>query len=279
MSAPGNDDLGAFLEGRSDLSRRYRAAAGNEEPPAGVSEAILAKARAAVEPAPVPARRRRSPLPWAVPFGLAATVLLTFALFRESPQDAGFPRVENGVVTEQAASTGAPADADAALRESSPVPLSVPAPTRQERADSVAKVNEGAAREPAAVSAAPPAAPPPPVTLEAEAVASVATTVAPAVVPPAAEPSGGNRAESPAAASPPASVARAASAPAALRAQADGGSPDLGAAKATRTPEAWLGEIRKLRAAGQSGPADEELKRFLEAYPGYFERNPAITRP
>jgi hypothetical protein len=34
-----------------------------------------------------------------------------------------------------------------------------------------------------------------------------------------------------------------------------------------------------LRAAGQGAAADDELKRFLEAYPDYFTRNPGVARP
>jgi hypothetical protein len=38
------------------------------------------------------------------------------------------------------------------------------------------------------------------------------------------------------------------------------------------TPEAWLAEIARLRAAGETEAADRELVRFNKAYPDYYEK-------
>jgi hypothetical protein len=37
----------------------------------------------------------------------------------------------------------------------------------------------------------------------------------------------------------------------------------------TRSPSAWLADIAALRRAGRNREADEELRRFHSAYPGY----------
>jgi hypothetical protein len=43
-----------------------------------------------------------------------------------------------------------------------------------------------------------------------------------------------------------------------------------GDAKLARSPQAWLADIAALRRAGHNHEADEELRRFRSAYPGYF---------
>jgi hypothetical protein len=40
--------------------------------------------------------------------------------------------------------------------------------------------------------------------------------------------------------------------------------------KLARSPQAWLADIAALRRAGHDREADEELRRFRSAYPGYF---------
>jgi hypothetical protein len=39
-----------------------------------------------------------------------------------------------------------------------------------------------------------------------------------------------------------------------------------------RTPEAWLAEIERLRAAGETEAADRELVQFNKTYPDYYEK-------
>jgi hypothetical protein len=41
------------------------------------------------------------------------------------------------------------------------------------------------------------------------------------------------------------------------------------AAQASRSPEAWLAEIRRLRADGREAEAHEQLERFRKAYPDF----------
>src|SRR5277367_698180 len=43
-----------------------------------------------------------------------------------------------------------------------------------------------------------------------------------------------------------------------------------GDSKLARSPRAWLADIEALRRAGRNREADEELRRFRSAYPGYF---------
>jgi hypothetical protein len=281
MSSPGDDqDLEDLLAGRSDLSRQYRAssaAGSHEEPPADLDRAILAQARAAVASpsatvSPLPVGNR---LRWAVPFGLAASVLLTFAIFREGNKELGVVgEVATGVLTEQSV---APAS----------VPLvadTVSAPEQEDRAEPVAVTRDEGARKAVESSAAPPVvlmtspAERVPVRAPEATVATAATAVSEnlaesseAVVPappPATAP-----------AAPPANAAVAARAPAAPRTSAAFARAETDAAKVQRTPEAWIEDVRKLRAAGQGIAAEEELQRFLAAYPDYFVKNPGVARP
>lgn len=39
--------------------------------------------------------------------------------------------------------------------------------------------------------------------------------------------------------------------------------------QAPRSPESWLAEIRRLRAAGREAEAREQLERFRQAYPDF----------
>lgn len=277
MSSPGDDkDLEDLLAGRSDVSRRYRAAKSAdplEEPPADLDRAILAKARAAVELPPatgssLPPRHR---IRWAVPFALAASVLLTFAIYREGSDKVGVNGdVTTGAVTEQAA---APLSAPVVV-------AAAPEEAQADRAEEEVVTRDDVAQKAVESRAAAPiaaAAPPETVVQTAsptaetsiEPVASGNVSIASVAVPPAPPP--------PPAARP--SAAPAATAPAAQRASAEVARGEADAAKAERTPAAWLEEVRRLRAAEQGAAADEELKRFLEAYPDYFTKNPGIARP
>lgn len=269
MSSPDDKDLEDLLAGQSDVSRRYRASKSldsPEEPPAELDRAILAKARAAVDahPATVSALPVRNRVRWAVPFALAASVLLTVAIYREGNDKVGVTGdVTPGVVTEQAA---APLSAPVEV-------ASVPEALHEEGVDAVAVTRDEVAQKAVAARAAAPVAATPPevavTTAEPAATANVAITSMPSPSPPPPPP--------PAAPAP--SAAMAARAPAAVRATAESVRAEADAAKVERTPEAWLEAVRKLRAGGQGAAADEELKRFLEQYPDYFTRNPAVARP
>ncbi|MEQ1581759.1 MAG: hypothetical protein ABL964_14305 [Steroidobacteraceae bacterium] len=277
MSTPDEDkDLEDLLAGRSDLSRRYRAssAAGSQEaPPADLDRAILAQARSAVASpsatvSPLPVRNR---IRWAVPFALAASVLLTFAIFREGNKEVGVKGdVATGVVTEQSV---APASAPV-------VANAVSGPEQEDRAVPLAVTRDEVARKAVESRAAPPVVlvSPPAEMAPVPAPAITLATAAPAVSENLAVTSGAV-APAPPPAAPATSTAVAARAPAAQRASAELARAEADAAKVERTPESWLEDVRKLRAAGQGVAADEELQRFLAEYPDYFVKNPGVARP
>jgi hypothetical protein len=237
-----------------------------------LDRAILAKARAAVQSAPgnvapLPVRSRAK---WAVPFALAASVLLTFALFREGNQKVGVNGdVTTGVLTEQSVAP-----------KSAPVVVgTVPAPVQADRAAAPAAVrDEDVRRSVQSQSVAPVVAASPPVVVTSVPAPEMAVSIAaPAVTQELAATT--NSVSPPPAPSPPARAAAAARAPAVQQASADAVREEAEVAKAQRTPEAWLEDVRSLRAAGQGVAADEELQRFLAAYPDYFKENPAVARP
>lgn len=275
MNSPDDKDVDDLLAGQSDLSRRYRASVASgsdEEPPADLDRAILAKARAAVQStqgnvAPLPVRSRAK---WAVPFALAASVLLTVVVVREGNQKVGVNgEVITGVLTEQSvAPSSASAVADTAL-----------APASDERAEAVfAARDEGTQRSAQSQSVAPVVALSPPEALTRVPAPEVTITTAGPVVTQELTATSG-LVPPPPAAPPPVRAAAAARAPAVQQASADAARPESEAAKSQRTPETWLEDVRKLRAAGEGVAADLELQRFLEAYPDYFTRNPDIARP
>lgn len=72
MTDPDDRELQAYLDGDHPLRARYRAES-REAPPSALDEAILAQARAA-------ASRRRDRRRWAVPLGLAATLVIGLPL-------------------------------------------------------------------------------------------------------------------------------------------------------------------------------------------------------
>lgn len=72
MTDPDDRELQTYLEGDHPLRTRYRAESG-ETPPPALDDAILAQARAA-------APRRRARRRWAVPLGLAATLVIGLPL-------------------------------------------------------------------------------------------------------------------------------------------------------------------------------------------------------
>jgi len=196
MSSPDDKDLEDLLAGRSDVSRRYRASKSPdlpEEPPAELDRTILAKARAAVDAhaATVSSLPVRNRVRWAVPFALAASVLLTAAIYREGSDKVGVNgAVTPGVVTEQAA---APLSAPVEV-------ASVPEALHEEGVDAVAVTRDEVAQKAVAARAAVPvpAAPPPApaalasapevavTTVEPAATANVAITSLPSPPPPAA---------------------------------------------------------------------------------------------
>ncbi len=274
MTESGDDkDLREFMNRDSDVSRRYRSLA-IEEPPADIDRAVLAQARAAVKVSPpevtrLPARRRTR---WMVPFAVAATVLLSFAIFREAGVNTGVLLQEPEFPTNGS--------------ESLPARVERELPVATIRPEAVAPTEEVAKASAPGLAAAPPppaqAAPPPP-----------APALAPAQDAAVARQASESREQAKVAgANPPAGPPVTATAnairptvPAARQVSADRTRGEVDVAKEVvapqeaLAPEAWLEEIRKLRAGGHAGEADAELARFLELNPEYFDRNPDVAKP
>jgi hypothetical protein len=183
------------------------------EPPPELDRIIIGNARKAIQ-SRSPVRLYRAPK-WALPVGLAATILISFATL-----------LGLGVrtVKQQRASIQQATLADASRREP-PAPQGVVAPSP-------------------AIPTAPWPAPP----MEPPATAS-SGAAAPQV---SAEDKARTR------------IARADVA--ARRSRNDGESADR---RDHPDPATWLARIEKLRAGGLTGQAEQELKRFHEAYPGY----------
>lgn len=229
------------------LSRLYRDAQGGE-PPAALDAAILAAARAAVQPQP----RRRS---WwqrlQVPVTLAATVVLgvMLSLTMERHPSESRPVPAAPAPTLPATPAAAPAS------PAEPV-AGAPRPAPREQAPEAKRRSEIAA----------PAAPPLP-PAQNQGVVPPASTADAAIAP------------APAAASPTAAKAQALSveSEARLRESADARKMEAAPAAAGRAanstpaqaPEAWLDEIRRLRRQGQMEMAEQRLQEFRRAFPAY----------
>ena len=243
---------------RSDeLSHIYKEA-GWPEPSRQIDEAILSASRRAA--------RARHPFMWrwAPPLALAATMVLTVSLvlrvYQERPETASPPapdeRPAPSAPTVAAPAEKAKAAAEpAAAAKSAPAPVQKPAPTpamalKKEapetgRADRARRELEASMR--ARYQSEPPQE------LQAE------IRPEPMRAPPRAY-------ESPSA--PPAKAAPAPSA-AVVPGSAAGGISIRRSDAPERTPQAWLEDIRKLKAEGKPDEAGRELAEFRKRYPDY----------
>lgn len=140
MSEPDDRELDQYLAGQHPLSARYREAKASDTPPPELDAAILASARAATP------RPRRSVRRWALPMGLAASLMLGGPLVwqmwqTEEAREVDFAhRSEAPVAAEQAerelaqsqrAGTAAKAEKQAMAR--APAQTAVPAPRAPDR--------------------------------------------------------------------------------------------------------------------------------------------------
>jgi hypothetical protein len=295
----GDSELDDFLARRSPMHRRLADGDVNE-PPAELDRIVLAKAREAIKrPSETPVYRAPQ---WAMPVGLAASVLLVFAVVLNF---ARIPRQSGSAVAPVAAD--APADAraisseqahvakeaelttqlDDAKAEADAAPSAVPA-----RESLLAKSNAALSPELGAEQEMKPSSP---------ALARDATSPAPASAESATAIGSTATSDSPLLASGGAVGAtryqqvRSDAANAAYTASADS-SPVVGSfdevavtsarrARGKRTtatgtpaaiatekarhadPEEWLREIERLRAAGRDTEAKRELEAFRKAYP------------
>ena len=115
MSADDDKLLDRYLAGDSELSRRYRGAAGDESPPAGIDDHLRAAARREVRSGP----RRFAILSsaWTRPLAAAAVIVLAVGVVLQISRDDDMVHVKE---------TGA--TLDSATRQTADEPESVPQP-------------------------------------------------------------------------------------------------------------------------------------------------------
>ncbi|MEJ0036334.1 MAG: hypothetical protein WDO68_09640 [Gammaproteobacteria bacterium] len=235
MTGPEYDaELEAFLKRRSPMHRRL-SDIDHAEPSLELDRVVLNRAREAIEtPASQPLFRPR----WALPIGLAATILIAFTVVLNIDHHGIKAAAGKSVASNVSAAAEAAPQAPAVARGAS-----ARRPERVDRpqllSDTTAERRDSKAQEKAPAPAA--EAQVPALRNVAEASADSARLVASSD---AARPLG---AEAPLPASPPSPAATA---------------PDPHA-----SPDSWLREINRLRAAGQTADADRELTAFRQAYP------------
>jgi hypothetical protein len=190
MTAPEHDDeFELYLKRRLPIHQRISALE-RLEPPEDLDRIVITKARQAIQ-SPSPVRIFRAPK-WALPVGLAATIIISFTVLLHLGVHAVKPQRVHAVTDLTTAKDTTP---------HSDMP-------KTKRREMLAE---------SATAAAPPAAGPP-VRTQSTAVADAADHPVPR-----------------------------------LR-------PDL---------ETWLKQIEKLRAAGRTTEAEQEFRRFRDAYPDY----------
>jgi len=297
-----DDEFEAYLKRRARIDKGMKSL-DRLEPPADLDRIVIGKARKAIQGAS-PLHTYRAPK-WALPVGLAATILLSFAILL----DLGV-RAKRNDASLQAALTETSARASSQTRPepASPKPqtttMTSPA-ARTAAAPAVTLVPEAeqelssekarsrlARAEKAAKRARPEQEAADPKTGQEEVVVnaqrrSAADSAFAAASPIAAVPSDAavsssassldntvsgmessiNKPVAPASATAPASGATSA----VLPAPAPPPSPSAPntAKRDTLEPAAWLARIEKLRGSGQATQAESEMKRFRATYPDY----------
>ncbi len=234
----------AFLKRRSPMHRRL-SDFDHAEPSTELDRLVLNRAREAIESPPQAPIYRATR--WAMPMGLAATILIAFTVVLNI--DHADVKVAKQV-TSDATTVSAPAPSAELARTGS-----APAQSRDTAAELSESTAAGSARSTALADVAD--SPVSPQTQAAESrakkaeapplLASANANVARAMPPPrpdAQRATGGAAGSSPQApSSPPGDV--------------------------HATAESWLREISRLRAAGKTAEADRELTAFREAYPSH----------
>lgn len=240
-----------------ELSRIYRDADA-PEPPQRIDDAILAASRRAAGAGPRSARTglaRR----WHMPAALAATVILTVTLTLMVLEQPSEPETMRSVPVLREPAAPAPAQSPSAeSRPAAPVPAK-PMPKAATRRDAGGerpgeRSDQGAgAGTPAFV---------PDVPRAPEAVRESRQLREPQrMQPQTTQPA-------PAAAAPQAGPARGAS-PALQGGARDEARRSLSAETSERSPQAWLEDIRRLKAEGRMPEAERELAAFKRRYPDY----------
>jgi hypothetical protein len=239
-------ELEAFLKRRSPMHRRL-SDIDHAEPSVELDRLVLNRAREAIETPPAQPLFRSSR--WALPVGLAATILIAFTVVLNIDHRGAKVGANTSPVAEAAPESPAPAVARAAStreqeRVDSPRVLTDSSAASERRDAQVEKKAEA----PAVVAQrAESAAPRDTANASTDSTPLLASSRAGAVKMPPAQP----RQQAPGAA--------ASSAPPAVAADAGPRS----------SPEMWLREITRLRSAGRTADADRELAAFREAYPSH----------
>lgn len=303
MNGPSDDKMfEEYLQRGSAVSQQYRALE-NEEVPAGIDAAVLARAADAVR---APAAKRAALRRWSVPIALAASCVLAISIVLESGT-----RHEVALTSApQATSAESSVRESEQAREESVVGEAVPAEpemqlrreeARAQTSESQARDAAARAREPRAISSPAPERAEPDSASAPIAQASIQRDVAPASEPEvdklperkAAQQThaytGASHAIAQRAAAPPPpmapQVASGASSEALERAASEARPVDRAAvpepANLREDPDGWLEYIRKLRDAGETERADREWREFRAAYPQYevADDDRAIPRP
>jgi hypothetical protein len=240
MTGPEYDaELEAFLKRRSMMHRRL-SDIDHAEPSVELDRLVLNRARAAIETPAQPLYRTSR---WALPVGLAATILIAFTVVLNLDHHGAKLASNTPAVAPQ---TPAPAAARAAsVRETERIeqqrvvsdsaasePREAPAERKSAAPGALANRTRGAAGQSTAVPNAD-ASNSPPLVVSAGAAVSTGVPAAPSPALVAAPP------------------------------------PRAAADDPHSTPDAWLREINRLRAAGKTAEADREVTAFREAYPSH----------
>jgi hypothetical protein len=243
MTDSGRDDeFEAYLKRRASLKEGSTPPEGLEPPPE-LDRIIIGNARKAIQSAtPMPFYRAPK---WALPVGLAATIIISFAVM-----------LELGMRARQQKQIDAPAHEPVATDLYAEAPEVVNAPaiaiTAPQAADHPRLAKRGTAGARAGVRHI--RLPPIPTVPWPPAVTPNTTSVVAA------------------AAQPPADKARtrlARAEVAAARSRIDTESAGDAAAEAPAAPGPWLSQIEKLRNEGRTAEAEQEIKRFRAAFPAY----------
>lgn len=280
MTGPQHDDeFEAYLKRRLPIDQRLSRLE-RPEPPEELDRLIIAKARQAIQSSS-PVRVFRAPK-WAVPVGLAATIVISFTVLLNLGAPA-VKRQEAPVLMTDLKAERPLADAAplAAAPEIAMDPVKSSLPKRESGSRSPGaseKAKNGAARRE-------PAAAPWKIPVETQSTAITDTTSQPLQAPSA---DSAVRADipPPAAESPPSKIA--------IETPSFPLAPDLRSEtqstaivdttnqhvpapppRPLRDAASWLKRIEKLRVEGKTAEAEQELKRFRDAYPDYKPRGSA----
>jgi hypothetical protein len=260
----------AFLKRRSPMHRRL-SDFDHAEPSVDLDRLVLTRAREAIEvPPQAPIYRATR---WAMPLGIAATILIAFTLVLNIDRNAPTATANSQVASdERVASQVSPAAAaapSAELARISPAAPAIAADAAESPAQSNAGSSNGLRDQPEQYLAKKAEA-----TLSANSARARAEALPTA---PAEAELGGDLGEVAVTGSQPSVVARASSSSARMAtgagASAPGAAPAPAASGAPADPhataESWLQEINRLRAAGKTAEADRELVAFRDAHPAH----------